>query len=159
MTSGVTPHAALHLVEDEQQIVLVGDLAQPAQIALRGRPDAALALHRLDDDRGGILADHRPHLVEIAEGDMVEARQVGAKAIEVFLVAGGGERRQRPAVERAGAGDDPMFFGMAGLILVLADHLDRQLHRLGAGIAEEDAVGEAVRDEPLGEALLAGDAE
>src|SRR6185437_14913096 len=38
-------------------------------------------------------------------------------------------------------------------------HLDGAFERLGAGIAEEDRVGEGVGDQPLGKPLLPGDVE
>ena len=40
------------LVEDQQDAVLVADLAQPLEIALRRDQHAGRAGHRLDDDRG-----------------------------------------------------------------------------------------------------------
>ena len=44
--------AGLHLVEDEQRAVLVGERAREREDLRRERPDAALALHRLEQDRG-----------------------------------------------------------------------------------------------------------
>ena len=148
-------HAALHLVIDQHQAELVADRTQAPEIALRRASKPALALHRLDQDAGGLLADLGTHLVEIAEGDMVEARRGRAESLEILLVAGSGERRERAPVEGAGTGDEPGFLGMAGLGLVFARHLDGAFHRLGAGIAEKDAVGEGVVDEAPGNLLLA----
>src|SRR2546430_15939 len=65
-------HAALHLVIDQEQPELVADVAQPPQVIGRGRPHAAFALHRLDQDRRGLVGDRGTHLVQIVEGDMVE---------------------------------------------------------------------------------------
>src|SRR3546814_3172668 len=47
---------------------------------------------------------------------------------------------------------------MAVGAMVLAAQLDAALDRLDPGIAEEDEVGEADRDEPLRQPLLLGDA-
>src|ERR1700746_555738 len=57
------------------------------------------------------------------------------------------------------AADHPVAFRMAGLALILARDLDRQLDRLGTRIVEEYGVGEAVGDKPLGQALLPRDLE
>src|SRR5580658_3244612 len=84
---------------------------------------------------------------------MVEAVDFGAKTVEIFLLPGGGERRQRPAVEGTFEGDDAIALGRAARRLVFARHLDRAFHRLGAGIAEEYVVGEARLAEPLCGAL------
>ena len=50
---------ALHLVENEQQAVLVACLAQALQEFLRRRSDAALALDRLDQEARGVVVDQR----------------------------------------------------------------------------------------------------
>src|SRR5690606_27287573 len=47
--------AALHLVEQEQQLVFVAELAQAEEELRGGRRDAAFALNRLDEDGGGLL--------------------------------------------------------------------------------------------------------
>ena len=44
--------AGLHFVEDQQQAVVVGQLAQALQEAIGRDADAPFALHRLDHDRG-----------------------------------------------------------------------------------------------------------
>jgi hypothetical protein len=47
-----------HLVEDQENAVRAGDLAQALEIALGAREHAGRAGHRLDDhrgDRGGVL--------------------------------------------------------------------------------------------------------
>src|SRR5215469_8247973 len=148
-------HAALHLVEDEEQAELVGDGAETAQIIDRPGPDAALALDRLDQDRRRLLSDGGAQLVQIAEGDMVEAFDVRSVALEIFGIARRRQGRERAAMEGAAAGDDPVTLGIAGVVMVFADDLQRQLNRLRPRIAEEHRVGEGVGNEPLGQLLLA----
>jgi len=93
-----------------------------------------------------------------SNGTWSKPSTVGSKPLR-YLVAGSRERRERAAVERAGAADDPVLAGVAGLVVVLAHHLDRELHRLRAGISEEHGVGEGVGDQALAQALLLGDLE
>ena len=50
-------HAGLHLVEHQQQAVVVAELAQRPEERMRRRAHAALALQRLDQDAGGVGAD------------------------------------------------------------------------------------------------------
>ena len=61
----------------------------------------------------------------------------------MLLLLGRGKRRQRPAVERALKGNDAVALWMAVRGLILPHHLDHALHRLGAGVREEDRVGKA----------------
>ena len=44
-------------------------------------------------------------------------------------------------------------------VVIAPRRLDRALHRLGAGIGEEDAVGEGRGDKPLAKRALAGNLE
>ena len=151
-------HAALDLVEDQQQAVVVAQLAQGAQERVRHHAHAALADDRLDEDAGGLAArspssqprDRRRHLVET-----VDRRP---EAVEIFFVSGGGNRRQRAAVERAFEGDDAIALRLALAGLIMARHLDRALDRLGAGILEEHGVGKGRRAQSVGEPFAFRDA-
>ncbi len=116
-------HAALHLVEDEEQPELVADRPQPLQIIGRGGAHAAFALHRLDEDRRGLVGDRGAHLVEIVESDVVEPVHRRPEALQVGLGPGRGERRKAAPVERPVAADHPVALGMAGLALVFARDL------------------------------------
>ena len=140
MMSGVTPgplvgeelagaaDAGLHLVEDQQQAVLVAELRASAQAAARrnGRmpPSPWIGSIRIAPVSGPIAAFER---LEVAERHLVEAFDLGAEAFEVFLLAAGRDGRQRAAVEGALEGDDAEALGMAARRLVLARHLDRGL--------------------------------
>ena len=148
------PHARLHLVEDQQQPVFVADLAQRPQFRRLDDPHAAFALDGLDQDAGRLRPDRLAHRLEVAERDLIEAIDLGAEAIEIFLLSACGDRRQRAAVESPFKRDQPVFLGLAARRVVLARHLDRALDRLGAGIREEDRVGECQLDQSLRQLLL-----
>ena len=150
-------HAALHLVEHQQQAVLVAQLAQGLE-ELRGDAHAALALHRLDHDGGGLGPDGLFRRLEVAEGHEIEAGRRLAEAFQVLLVAGGGDGGERAAVEGALEGDDAPPLGLAVGEVVAPRQLDGALAGFGARIAEEHLVGERGLAQPLGETLLAGDA-
>ena len=59
--------------------MLVGQGAQSLEVGVGERRDPALALHRLDKDRGGLLIDRRLDKFQIARLDMLVAGH-GAKA-------------------------------------------------------------------------------
>jgi hypothetical protein len=47
----------LHLVEDQERAGFIAEVAHPLQADIGQRPDPALALDRLDEDRGGGIGD------------------------------------------------------------------------------------------------------
>src|SRR6185312_5501383 len=105
--------AGLHLVEGEQQAMLVAELAQGLEEGVRRRAHAALALYRLDQDAGGVRADRLLDGFEVAMRHLVEAVHRRAKTLEIFRRPGGGQRRQRAAVEGAFEGDDAVALAMS----------------------------------------------
>ena len=133
--------------------MLVAELAQRLEEGLRRRAHAALALHRLDQDARGVRPDRLFHRFEIAMRHLVETVHRRAKAFEIFGGAGGGERAQRAAMERALEGDDAIALGMALGEVIAAHDLDHAFHRFRAGIAEEHQVGKALLAQPRGELL------
>ena len=138
--------------------MLVAQPPQRAQEFGRHHPHAAFAHDRLDQDRGGLGPDGALGRFQVAERHLVEALDHRTEALEIFLLAAGGERGQRAAVKGALEGDDAVALRLAAHRLVLARHLDRAFHRLGAGIAEEHHVREARRAQPVGQPLGLGDA-
>src|SRR3546814_16487164 len=92
-------------------------------------------------DGGGLVGDGGAQLVQIAPGDLVEAVDHRAEALDQLLLLGGGDRRERAAVEGALDRDDPPAPLVAGLVMVLAGQLDRAFPVLDAGIREANAIG------------------
>ncbi len=135
-------HAGLDLVEDQQQPALVAERAQAPQALRRHRAQTALALDRLNHDRGRLIGDRGLERRMVAERDLVEAVDLGPEAFDVFLLAAGRDRRQRAAVEGALEGDDAVALGMALRGMVFPRHLDGGLVGLGPRIGEEDALRE-----------------
>ena len=149
-------HAALHLVEHQQQAMLVAKLAQRPQVRLRQHPDAALALHRLQQDASGLRANGGPDGGEVAEGHLIEAVHLRAETVEVLLLPAGGDGGQGPAMERAFEGDQAEALGCAVRRVMLAHHLDGALQRLGSGVGEEHRLGEGRVHQPTGQPLALG---
>ena len=73
--------AALDLVIDQQDALLVAELPKTAQAMVWHRPGAALPLHRLNEDRGCGGTNGRLKRLMIAEGQMDKAGQTWAKAV------------------------------------------------------------------------------
>ena len=150
--------AGLDLVEDQQQAVLVAQLAQALEESVRQHAHAALAHHRLDHDGAGLRADRLLGRFQIGISHLIEAFDRRAEAFQVFLVAGGGDGRERAAVEGAFEGDDAVALRLAVRRLVFARHLDRAFDGFGAGVLEEHGVGEAQGAQPVGQPLAFRDA-
>ena len=55
--------------------------------------------------------------------------------------------------------DDAIAFALTDGIEIAPDDLETAFHGLGAGIGKQHGVGKAVRDQPLGQALLVGNTE
>ena len=164
------------LVGDEQDVVLVADLADPLEVAGGRREAAAGILHRLEEDRGdglgsleldrlgdavggpapeglGVLPQVLGGAVEVGVGHLVGT---GDQRLEVGLQRREPGDRQRAlgsAVVGDGAGDHLVLARLAGELEVLLGQLPRGLHGLAAAGGEEDAVEVTggAGGEPLGE--------
>ena len=131
------PHAALHLVEHQEDAVAIGDRAQPAQELRRRHDVAAFAQHRLDDDRRDVVGrgHRREQLLDaggVAVRRVIHAGQQRPEAPPVLRLAR--RQRQRPErapVEAAAERDD------SRPPRVVARQLDRRLDRLGARVGQE----------------------
>ena len=140
------PHPALDLVEDEESAVLVADLARRREVARRRDVDAALALDRLDDDRGHAISreiarghDHAQR-VDVSEGHVRPALQ-GQEGLPEHRFRRPGERAEGLAVERSDRSDEVMPARGQHR------HLEAGLDRLRARVGEEGVLQVSGRDE------------
>src|SRR4051812_40323801 len=96
--------------------------------------DAALALHRLDQDRRRLVMDGRLHRRQIAEWQMRESLRQRAEAFFYLVLTRGGNARHRPSVERVVESNDLVPARGAA---EFARQLDQPLIGLRSAIAEE----------------------
>ena len=160
-----------HLVEDQQDAVLLGDRAQALQVAHRRRVDADRAGDRLDDHRGdgrGVVQRHQP-LQRVGElgavlgqaaaeavllqvervRQVVDAGQQRAEEHPVLDHAADRDAAEADAVIAALAADQPGARALADGALVGERDLERGVDRFRAGIGEEGVV--EVAREQMGE--------
>ena len=101
--------ARLHLVVDEQRAVAVAELAREREALGVDRPDAALALDRLDEHGAGVRADRGRERGEVVARHVLEAGGHGLERLALRGRPAGCERRERAAVERALDADDAVL--------------------------------------------------
>ena len=142
-------HAALHFVQRQHQVVLVGKIAQPLHEFLAGRTDTAFALHGFHQEARRIGADRRFRAFEIVEIDIAEAGQQWIEALVHLFLIGRADRRHGATVKRVLEGDDLEAFVIAFMLVIGADRLDRAFHRFRARIGEEHRVGKGFVDQQL----------
>ena len=150
------------LVEDQQDAVLLGDLAQPLQIALRRRQHAGRSRHRLDDHGGdgvgAVQIDQPLQLVgemraifrlALAEGllvavvgvgKVIDARQQRAEHLAVIDDAADGRAAEADAVIAALAADQPGAGALAVDLVIGQRDLQRGIGGLRSGVAEEHVI-------------------
>ena len=98
--------ARLHLVEEEQRAVLVGERAGGGEELRRRRVDPALALDRLEQDRGRVGADRGGERIDVVQLREARGRRERLPGGALLRLPGDGERAVRPAVERVVERDD-----------------------------------------------------
>ncbi len=153
------PHAAHHLVEDEQDAVAIADLAHGAEVpGHRGQHAGGRAAHGLRDERDHAIGagrdDGRVELggeaasvrlgrlafaevaVRIAGRDVRDVDQQRRELAPAPLVAAHRERTQRVAVVALPPCDEVRALRLPDLDEVLARHLERGLDRLRAAAHE-----------------------
>ena len=150
--------AALHFVQHHQSAGFVAQRADALETDIGQRADAALALHRLNQDPGHIGLLHCLFdRVVIPKGQMTETGQQGREAFGHLLAASGGDTGRGAAMEAAVESYDHMPFRLAFVVPVLARHLDRQLAAFGTRVGEKHGVGKGGIDQLVRQLLLLRD--
>src|SRR5687767_7484041 len=123
--------AGLDLVDDQQRASLPAEARGLLDELPCRWPDTALALHELDDERGGLAGDGRVERLGLVERNVREARHERPEDVAVLRPPGRRQRAHRLAVEAAHRRDHavPLRRG--------ARELQRAFDRLGAAVAEE----------------------
>ena len=80
-------HAGLHLIEQQQNPLLVGERAQILEEAPGDLAHAALAHDRLDEDSGRFIADRRLDGIDVERSHLVEAVDRRSEAFEMLGLA------------------------------------------------------------------------
>src|ERR1700741_998534 len=93
------PETALNFVEHEQCARAVGDFACGDQILVSERDDAALAHHRLEEDRSGLAIDGRSQRVDVIRRNERNAGHERLERLAIRVVAGERERAECAAVK------------------------------------------------------------
>src|ERR671933_2525095 len=132
--------AGLDFIEDQERSMLVAEIAQAVEEALRCIVDAALPLNRFDNHRRSLRAHSCFSDLQVAERRVGEAGEHGTEALVIGALRGRGQTAVGTSVEGLGEGKYLVFLGAALFVGVLAGELYRGLDRLGARVAEEDLV-------------------
>ena len=117
----------------------------------RQRDHAAFAEHGLEQHRGRRVVDRRRQRVGVAGRDVDEALGQRLERHVLLRMPGRGQRRERPAVERAVQRDD-LHAALRGA--PTARDLQRRLVRLRARVAQEHAAEPGQRRQPVRQPLL-----
>ncbi len=149
--------ARLHLVEDQQQALVVAKRPQGLEPFARHDPDATFALDGFDHHGAGLRADRGFERRPVVERHLIETIHLGAEAVDVLLLSTRRDRGQGAAVERAFERHDAETLRVAARRLVLAGHLDGGLVGFGTRIGEEDELREGGLDEAIGQPFAARD--
>ena len=130
-------HAGLDLVEDERDAGLVADLTHCLKVAFGRDNDAGLALDRLEDYGGDLLADLLevlyclPDVIRDAVADVLDLLNHRSVGSAVGALPADGDRAHGLPVEASYCGDEPAAARRD------ARELEGHLDRLGAAVREE----------------------
>ena len=153
--------AGRHLVDDEQDLVAIAERAQRAQVTPRCGLNTAGAFDGLDDGRGDLVSALGEDRLDLAQARLHAGVGVGTAAGMVVPVRIGGtgllgqEVQEGPVEHRIGS-DTHRSHGVAVVVVretqdlvlprsvlvgePLDRRLERDLHRRGPAVGEEDAL-------------------
>ena len=104
-------NARLHLVKNQQRIVVITELAQAIEKLGVARHHAAFTLNRLYNHRAGFfLRDKFLYRLQIVEVCMMDAARRGLKTLKIFGLTAHTHGEQGAPVECIFKGDDFVFF-------------------------------------------------
>src|SRR5205823_5795995 len=127
----------------------------------RRHHDACLALHRLEQDRAGLVGEGGSELLSIAEVEKAETFRQRAESLLVLVLAGCGEGAEGAAGGGVVEAENLDSLGVAVHHVEMAGELDHRLVRFGAAVAEEGSLERAgLRSQLFGQTdLRFGDVE
>jgi hypothetical protein len=99
-------HARLDLVEDQERADPVAGRSDRAKVVRGWHDDPALALHRLEDDGGGLRIDAGLDRGDVTEGNPLETRHERLERLAERLASGRREREPGVTVVAVDARDD-----------------------------------------------------
>ena len=126
------PDTGLHLVKEQQRIVLVAQRSCLLKERLIDHVHAALALNRLDEDARRLRTDRCAQCLDVVAGNMTKAGGERFEGNLLWLSPRRLERAESTAMKGTFETDQLVFVGAPGLGPVSARKLDRSLVRLGA---------------------------
>ena len=130
--------AGLHLVEDQEDILLVAELPERLHVVVLERQNSALSLYRLRYDSADILRHRALKSVRVVRRDVPEPFSEREEVVVEHVLSGRREGRHRSAVEGVRERDYRRPSLSVFVKRVLSRDLYRTLVGLRAGVAEED---------------------
>src|SRR5436190_6477740 len=143
--------AALHLIDEQQEIFFVAEFAQTEEILRTNGLNSTLALDTLDQYRGGRGRNRASNGLEIVETNMSETRNRGAEAFLYFLLTGRSDAGKCPPMKRVQSCDN---FKSTLVVAEFSRQFVESFVRFRAAVRKEDFAWSGEVDEFLRQAAL-----
>ena len=147
------PHACLHLVRDEHQVLFVTPGADLREVIRVRHVHAALSLHRLQQHRAGLIRGGLLDGVHVVIRHVDEPRHQRPPVVLVVRLSGSRHHGHGAPVKRVVRRDD-LVGAVQVQLAVLAGELAHPLVGLRPGVAEEHPVHAGIVDQDLGQLEL-----